>query len=243
MISRVPVNGPLLWSGAFIVIAALTVAATVPAVVVAALRSGGDAEVGEKLANAMKEAEENLNSDLARFRGRSPFVKPKPIRKEAPVIERPALVDSTPPPPPPPPEETKPAVQPPYRGPTIRAIALDEVWFHGDAKLKVGESGGGVKLLSVNAPWSAQVEFDGWEYKVPFLTQDLSGVLASNSSDAAKIEAAAAAIIRGQPDSGASSAAPAPAPAANGGAAPAEGERTPPRAPGRRAARPRSSDE
>jgi hypothetical protein len=241
MMSRVPVNGPLLWSGAFIVIAALTVAVQVPAVVVAALRGGGDAEVGEKLAASMAKAEENLNSDLARFRGRSPFVKPKPIRNEAPVIERPVLVDSTPPPPPPP-EETKPAVQPPYRGPTIRAIALDEVWFHGDAKLKVGESGGGVKLISVNAPWSAKVEFDGWEYTVAFLTQDLSGVLASNTADAAKNEAAAAAIIRGQPDTSGTSAA--PVPAADGGAAAADGERTPPRAaPGRRAARPRSSDE
>ena len=116
-------------------------------------------------------AAERLKTQLAQVDGRSLF-----------------FVPAAPPPPPPPPpkdEGPRPTTRPStYRGPMLVAMVNDTAWFGKDT----GESGPndkivsvltiggpeirGVKLLELNPPWSARVEWQGVEFDVPLLAPD-----------------------------------------------------------------------
>jgi hypothetical protein len=87
----------------------------------------------------------------------------------------------TPDAPPPPPREivdagpAEPEPDPPpsrYGGPSIVGMMFDSVWFSNDTTLEIGESGGGITLLGMDAPWSARVEWRGVEFDVPFMQRD-----------------------------------------------------------------------
>jgi hypothetical protein len=106
--------------------------------------------------------EDSLATYRARFDGRSVFFKPDqprpdmperrpdptPTRIEVPLSDIPATPSS-------------------YTGPTIRALLGDTVWFHGGLRVAAGEEAEGVRVISVNAPWSATVAYAGGEYDVP----------------------------------------------------------------------------
>ena len=91
------------------------------------------------------------------------------------------FVPSAPPPPPPPrvAEEDRPAPAPPpppppsrYEGPQIVALINDTVWLAGGDQLAPGESAQGVRVIAVDAPWSARVEWGGVEFDVSLFARD-----------------------------------------------------------------------
>jgi hypothetical protein len=100
-----------------------------------------------------------------RFKGRSIFFMPvirtaaPPPNPGPPIIRdpEPQVVDVTPAPPPPP--RT-------YSGPAIHAFDGDRVWFANGELIKVGEESGGIRVISVNAPWSVEIAHAGWQGKV-----------------------------------------------------------------------------
>jgi hypothetical protein len=98
------------------------------------------------------------------------------------------FVPAAPPPPPPPPQKDegpRPTPKPTtYRGPLLVAMVNDTAWFGKDTGdsgpndkiVSVLSVGGpevrGVKLLELNPPWSATVEWQGVEFDVPLLAPD-----------------------------------------------------------------------
>jgi hypothetical protein len=128
-----------------------------------ALVSAQDEKANEAAASFAKSIDDNA----AQFNGRSVF-----------------FIPSAPPPPPPPPPpprddpEPEPAPAPSkpssYGGPALLAMLSDTIWFANGKKLKIGESDAdsGTKLLSVEAPWSAEIEYKGVAFKVPLFARD-----------------------------------------------------------------------
>jgi hypothetical protein len=118
--------------------------------------------------------EANLQKDIDRFNGRSPFFKaisiarytpptPPPVRRDDPPDVPDQIVDTGPPPPP-----------SRYMGPTLIAIIGNEAWFRSpgsglDAvlRIKVGEETQGVKVISTKAPSVVTVEHRGGVYPIP----------------------------------------------------------------------------
>jgi hypothetical protein len=101
----------------------------------------------------------------ARIDGRSllfiPSAPPPPPPPRVAEADRPP---PAPPPPPPPPSR--------YGGPQVVALINDTVWFAGGEKVAAGESGAGVRVIAVNAPWSARVEWSGVEFDVDLFARD-----------------------------------------------------------------------
>jgi hypothetical protein len=161
-------NGPLTWSTLFIVVAAIAVIAALPPLAAALFSPGtSDAGAGTQFAMLMEEHEDSLATYQARFDGRSVFFKPPQPPPTTPVrtgIERPIAL---------PPIDNTPVIPSDYTGPTIRALIGDTVWFHGGVRVTAGEEANGVKVLSVNAPWSAKVAYAGGEYDVSLFEKGL----------------------------------------------------------------------
>jgi hypothetical protein len=118
-----------------------------------------------EIARLVKQHDAQVALYRDRFDGRSVFFNPPAIRKPTPP---PAPRDDTPIVKS---EPSQPSGPPPaprnYRGPTPTAIIGDEVHFVGDLRLKVGEEGDGVKVVSVDPPWSAELSYSGGTYTVP----------------------------------------------------------------------------
>jgi len=101
----------------------------------------------------------------ARIDGRSLFFVPSaPPPPPPPAVAEADRPPPAPPPPPPPPAR--------YGGPQIVALINDTVWFAGGEKVAAGESGGGVRVIAVDAPWSAKVEWSGVEFEVDLFARD-----------------------------------------------------------------------
>jgi hypothetical protein len=126
----------------------------------------GDAEISKKHA-------ERFPGYLAQIEGRSLFLVPGP-----PSIERSAG--------PPPDDEPKDKPKPTsYGGPSIVAMMNDAVWFSDGKRLQAGsEKEGDVRVVAVNIPWEATVEWQGVEFKVGLFTRD-SLVIKAEGSPAA----------------------------------------------------------
>jgi hypothetical protein len=95
----------------------------------------------------------------AQVNGRSLFFvppRPRPPRQEV-------AIDTTPREPPRP---TR------YGGPAITAMVNNQVWFNDGQRVRLGESGRGVKVVSMNAPWSAKIEWQGVEFDVDLFQRD-----------------------------------------------------------------------
>jgi hypothetical protein len=178
MIRHHSLNGPAIWSGLLVLLAAVFVIGALVPVAAALLRPGlDDREVAEEFDRLIGEHEQAQTSYVARFDGRSVFFKPPPLRDPTPP--RVVRQDPTPPPPPPPPVDTGPEPPPEnYTGPSIRGFWGDEVWFHGDLRVKVGEEKDGVKVLEVNPPWSARIAYARGEYDVPLFERAMEQLLA-----------------------------------------------------------------
>jgi hypothetical protein len=181
MPQRVTFNGPLAWSLTAIGLVAIALIFWVFPILAAIFAPGaGVEEVGERFAVLMEEHEADQATYRDRFNGRSIFFTPRQQRRSEPVVVKPRDPEPDPgPPPEPPPPAT-------YNGPSIRAIIGDEVWFHGELRLSPGEEGDGVKVVSVDSPWSAKLQYGGGEYDVSLFergTEALFGGSAVASAD------------------------------------------------------------
>jgi hypothetical protein len=86
--------------------------------------------------------------------GRSLFFNPRATVAQAP----PPVVDEGPR------EAPRPTS---YGGPQMTAMIFDEVWFADGTRLKVGEPArGDVRVVAINPPWDATLEWRGVEFKV-----------------------------------------------------------------------------
>jgi hypothetical protein len=165
---RTTINGPLTWSLLFITAVVVMLLVQLPSVMRAGFAPGvSNVDVSERLAAMMTEHDNHQTAYRDRFNGRSVFFKPKrppaprPPRSTTPIVRAP---DPTPTVPTEPSAPTAPST---YRGPAIMAIVGNQVWFEGDLRLTVGdEEVDGVEVKGVNAPWSATVAYNGFDFDV-----------------------------------------------------------------------------
>lgn len=154
------VSVPLVASAAAIGLAAVVVGGRLTETVKAVFASGVSEDETDPFANLGSESETLFETSRKRFDGRSMYALPTP------PVRRP------PPPPPRPPEPPKPPPGPPpapasYTGPAPTAIVGDFVYF-GALRVKLGEERDGIKVVSIDAPYSIKVEHMRGTYTVPF---------------------------------------------------------------------------
>ncbi|MBM4108778.1 MAG: hypothetical protein FJ255_08190 [Phycisphaerae bacterium] len=117
----------------------------------------------ERLAKAAEDYATGVERSLAQIDGRSIFFVPSPPIPPPPPP--PTVVETEPPPPP------KPTS---YGGPAIIAMVNDAVWFSDGTRLVPGQSSesGEVRVVRVEMPWQAVLEWKGVEFKVPLFDRD-----------------------------------------------------------------------
>jgi hypothetical protein len=96
---------------------------------------------------------ESFKDQLAQVDGRSMF-----------------FIPGAPPPPPPVAEDSEPETPPPskYGGPAVIATINGVVWFDNGTRLRSDEAAsGGLRIISINSPWGARIEWSGQEWDVP----------------------------------------------------------------------------
>jgi len=154
------VSAPLVASAAAVALAAMVVGGGLTQTVKAVFASGVSEDETDPFADLGSESETLLETSRKRFDGRSMYALPTP------PVRRP------PPPPPRPPEPPKPPPGPPpapasYTGPAPTAIVGDYVYF-GALRVKLGEERDGIKVVSIDAPYTIKVEHMRGTYTVPF---------------------------------------------------------------------------
>jgi hypothetical protein len=158
------VTAPLAVSVVAIGVAVVAVARAVGTLGQAAALPGIDESAADPLAALATESDAFLETSRRRFDGRSVYTLPPPPVRKPVIVERPKPVEPPPPDPgPPPPPAT-------YTGPAPTSVIGDVVAF-GSIRIRVGESSDGIKVLSVNAPYSVEVEHMRGTYTVPFWTR------------------------------------------------------------------------
>jgi hypothetical protein len=120
-------------------------------------------------ADRLGEFAANLDRFKAQVDGRSLFYIPP--RPPPPRID--PVVDNTPR------EAPKPTR---YGGPSIIAMVNGAVMFSDGQRVKIGESGRNVKVVSISAPWSARLEWQGVEFDVELFQRDSAVVRTSHAS-------------------------------------------------------------
>ncbi len=153
------VTAPLVVSAAAIGLSAWSVINAVGAVGAAALERSVDAESSNPLEALVEESESFLETSRRRFDGRSVFLLPPPPVRKPVVVEAPKPVAPPPDPGPPPPPAS-------YTGPTPTSVIGNIVNF-GSLRVRVGESVEGIKVVSVNVPYSIEIEHMRGKYTVP----------------------------------------------------------------------------
>lgn len=102
----------------------------------------------------------NLDTYTGRFEGRSLFFDPPRPRPEP----RPVVRDEP---------DRAPAPPAAYGGPRIVAMFDDEVWFADGRRLRAGDGeDASLRVISLDSPWSADVEWRGVPFTVPFFPRD-----------------------------------------------------------------------
>ena len=157
------VTAPLVVSAAAIGLSTWSVINAVGAVGAAALERSVDAESSDPLESLVQESESFLETSRRRFDGRSVFLLPPPPVRKPVVVEAPKPVTPPPDPGPPPPPMS-------YTGPTPTSVIGDIVSF-GALRVRVGETVEGIKVVSVNVPYSIEVEHMRGKYTVPLWTR------------------------------------------------------------------------
>lgn len=171
MAMRLQLPSGIRWSG-HLVAAVVALAIAVIAVfgafgsVFSALFRDGAGEVRPDLVEPLV-AKHGEVSELnrKRFDGRSAFFLPRPPTPPRPPAPPPREL----PPPPPPPDPGPPPPPATYGGPKPRSILGSVVFFDSTMpdRLRIGESGGGVKVLATSPPWTVRLGWSGGEYDVP----------------------------------------------------------------------------
>lgn len=94
----------------------------------------------------------SFTQHVAQIEGRSMFFVPRPPPPPAARVE--TLEE------PPPPSR--------YGGPAVIAMINGSVWFEGGEQMSLDEAArSGVRVVSLNPPWSARIEWNGKEWDVP----------------------------------------------------------------------------
>tara|TARA_Y100000589_G_scaffold331500_2_gene385327 strand:- start:3199 stop:4203 length:1005 start_codon:yes stop_codon:yes gene_type:complete len=140
----------------------------------------GSPEPDDSLDKLLARHEQNMQTDVDRFNGRSFFYTPPIVRKPPPP---------PPPPPPRPVEEEKPPPPPPepsfppnYTGPKLVAILGAEAWFKqqtpdGDplTRLNIGDSHDDIDVLATDPPRGITVKYrGGGPYDVSLINMELT---------------------------------------------------------------------
>lgn len=142
------------------IVLVVTLIPVVGAVFIPSAESSVSKAAGEELDKQYKLA---FDDYLKQFDGRSLFFTPAPPTSEQPPEPEPAE-DTTPK------EKPKPTT---YGGPSIIAMINDAVWFDNGKKMKVGaEAADDMRVLRVQAPWEATIEWKGVEFAVNFIARD-----------------------------------------------------------------------
>lgn len=136
-----------------------------------------------------------VTADLDQIRGRSLFGDPPPPRPRTEIVRKTS------------PRPTR------YGGPAVIGMINNRVFLANGERLGEGESAGGVKVLALNAPWSARLEWEGGEFEVDLFPRNpLIG--AGGSSSATMREPEPARSAHSEPRApGAATPAPTPSPA------------------------------
>lgn len=149
---------PARWAIAAIVLGLFALAAWLPGLIVA-LRAP-EPVVPASAGGGGVEQSARYSSYIAQFDGRSLFFVPSP----------PA------PPPVDPPRETGPTTPPPptrYGGPSLIALVNDTAWFSDGRRLAAGgDKDGTLRVIRIDAPWNALVEWQGVEFTVSLFDRD-----------------------------------------------------------------------
>ncbi len=132
---------------------------------VAAITTPG---AGAEVAAATREREAGdysraIDAHRARFDGRSLLFVPGPPPPPPPPPT--AVVENDQPPPPPPPPSS-------YGGPKLIGMVNGAAWFDDGMKLAPGESKGDVRLVRIDPPWDAEIEWKGIRFTVSLFTRD-----------------------------------------------------------------------
>ena len=146
--TRLTINIPVVASIVAIAIASLVMATQLIDLAAAVLTPNPRQDATKaRIDDYLVEHADSMNMYGARFDGRSLFFKPKPPR----VIPPPApVVDRGPVTPPPPAKPSGPPAT--YKGPSVRFVVGDEVWFHDGVHASVGEEVDGVTIIASNPP-------------------------------------------------------------------------------------------
>jgi hypothetical protein len=139
------------------------------------LRAKTDSAVADTRSDAkfLTEFDNATDGDLAQIEGRSLFALPRPPSPREETAQKP--------------DSSKPTR---YGGPSVIAMVNGSVWFSDGQRLALGESGAGsLKVVSLDAPWSAKVEWMGGEFDVEFfqrspLLMPASAAAATSGRDA-----------------------------------------------------------
>jgi hypothetical protein len=148
--------GPWGWGAlGAIALACYAVAAGLPGIARAMVSPSADAAaVAPPDASRVDLFRASFKDQLAQFNGRSMFFVP----------------GAPPPPPPPPSDESEQEAPPPsrYGGPAVIAMISGVVWFDNGTRLRSDEAAsGGLRVVSINSPWGARIEWSGQEWDVP----------------------------------------------------------------------------
>lgn len=139
---------------------------TVPSLASAIFASSLNSQSGQDNLNALLTThQEDLDTYLNRFEGRSLFFRPSPYPTPAPPRrDEPETI------------VIQPKTGPPskYDGPKVIGVYGNEVWFKDNLKIPVGEENDGVKVLQINAPWTVKLAYAGGEYDVSIFSDRLT---------------------------------------------------------------------
>lgn len=176
-----PKLSPMSWAalalgGAALVVVALQGSKLVRAVL---MPSAGVGDVRKAVEEQAQRHAAAFDPHMAQIRGRQLFLMPAP----APVAEVEEPVDEP---------ITEPRVPTVYAGPSVVAMINDAVWFSNGARIAKGEMDGDIKVVDIDPPWSAQVEWRGSEFTVKLFDRDAVILPVAERADARRTPVVAA---------------------------------------------------
>lgn len=157
-----PKLSPLSWAALILGGAALVVLALQGSKLVKAalMPSAGVGDVRKTVEEQALRYAAAFDPQMAQINGRQLFLMPAP----APVAEVEEEPDE--------PVDTTPRAPTVYAGPSVVAMINDAVWFSNGTRIAKGEKDGDLKVVDIDAPWSAQVEWRGSEFTVKLFDRD-----------------------------------------------------------------------
>ncbi len=114
----------------------------------------------------------SFEDHLAQINGRSMFFIPPAPPPPAPVAENK--------------EPGEPPAPSKYGGPAVIAMINGAVWFDNGTRLRADEAASaGLRVITVNSPWGARIEWSGGEWDVPLFDRTTDRFLETPPPDPA----------------------------------------------------------